>query len=324
LRAYLFERPVTRNGHPAAPPHRMSVRQVRNVLSTVCSMLNAAKAVETNLLSADFRNPFTCELIGPRPQRDPLAPPTLPLDVRVQIVAAMDHWQVCALALPLLLPPRPDEFVGLLVDDVLVERRELLFATRWGGDDHNKARQSFRVSYPPEFDPIVADLIAGRTGGPLLRRRTALDGRRPARGFADTPAAVEAAFEAALRRAGHGDVQTEADRKRVFRRVLCRLGGVAEDGLAEEFKRALGAARPDVRARFYDLRGSVLTDMRRGGVEEILRLYLSGRSLARQIVAEYESQDLHDDMRKYFGHAAPLVAAIAERYHATRGRETKE
>ena len=71
--------------------------------------------------------------------------------------------------------------------------------------------------------------------------------------------------------------------------------------------------RPGLRARFYDLRGSVSTDLRRAGVADILRRYITGRSLKREILADYESQDLHADLDRYFQYIRPLLDAIVAR-----------
>jgi hypothetical protein len=311
LRSYVMNRTVSRNGHPAAAPRRTSARQVRNVLSTVAAMLNAARQPDLHLLPITFANPVTPRIIGERPQRDLLAPAPLPLDVRTAVVAVMDRWQLLHLSWSLVLPPRPEELAGLLLADVLPERRELLFASRWGGDDFNKARQSFRLPYPPEFDLLVRHLMDGRAAGPLMRHRTVMDRRRPASLHAGSMEEVDACFDATLARAKPGEVETAADRKRLFRGMLRRMGGVSDDGMAKEFQRLLGEVRPDVRARFYDLRGSVLTDMSQAKVDPLLRKYMTGRSLSREVMAHYESHALHSGTAAYFEHIRPLLSAIA-------------
>jgi hypothetical protein len=52
LKSFLFSRSITRNGCPTAEPHRMSARQVHNVMSTVATVLSQAKRPEMNLLPA--------------------------------------------------------------------------------------------------------------------------------------------------------------------------------------------------------------------------------------------------------------------------------
>jgi hypothetical protein len=235
------------------------------------------------------------------------------VDLRIKLVKQMDGWQLCTLSWALVLPNRPDEIAGILISDVLRDRHEVVFASRWGGDDHNKARQSFRIPYPPQFDRLLDRLIDGRAAGPLFRRRSIVECRRRPRLVVGNAVEVERKFDASLARLPRHEIQSAQDRKRLFRRLLLDLGGVNQDDLAGEFHLVLSAAEPGIKARFYDSRGSVITDLRRSGVQEILRRYLSGRSLRRDIMAEYESQDLHEDMGRYFIFIEPLLTAIADR-----------
>ncbi|MCE9547305.1 MAG: hypothetical protein K8T25_17675 [Planctomycetia bacterium] len=313
LREFLLSRTVTRNGHAASEPRRVSARQVHNILSTTATALNLAKRPEHNLLSSAFVNPLTRKIIGERAHRDPLAPPKLPMDVRTAMVGVMDAWQLSTLCWPLVEPNRPDELAGVLISDVHRGAREIVFAPRWGGDDGNKAHQAFRTVYPEQFDPIVEFLTGGRTAGPLLRRRTVAEQQRQPEITVNSEAELQREFDRMLNHARPDEVQCLQDRKRVFRRLLRRLGGADEDDLAKEFHRALTLARPDLSVRFYDLRGSVTTDLKRAGVEEILRRYTTGHSVNRNIMAEYESQDLHADMERYFQYIAPLLTAIQQR-----------
>lgn len=237
----------------------------------------------------------------------------MPIATRIALIEQLDLWGVCALALPLVLPQRSEEFEGLLIEDVRRDCRELIFQTRLGGDDFNKAKQSFRCSYPPQFDPIIDHLIAGRAAGPLLRnRRTA--GSDPNGGLAATRGELIGSFHAALVATKPGHVRAPADRKLVFRKLIRQWGGVRTNELSRTFKKALAAVAGARPARRYDVRGSVITDLKRAGVEDILRLYITGRSLDRKVMADYESQDLHDDMARYFEYARPLIEAIAARF----------
>ncbi|MDB5290614.1 MAG: hypothetical protein JWL69_1855 [Phycisphaerales bacterium] len=316
LKAFLHNRTVSRNGHAAAPPTRMSARHIHNILSAVGTMLNQAKRPDVNQLASTFANPFTRAIVGERPHRDPLQPAKLPVAARLDLVRGMDAWQLATLSWSMVLPGRPEEFAGLLIGDVSRQSRELVFASRWGGDDHTKTKKPFRICYPPQFDPIVNWLIGGRTAGPLLRRRTTCAGRRRSQIHVDTLEQINAHFDAAIARAATGEVQNSQDRKRVFRRLLLDLGGVDEDDLANEFRAVLRTVHPDLGARFYDLRSAVITGLREAGVSEILRYYVCGRSLGRNTAVHYEAQDLHGDMGRYFGHVGPLIDAIA-----TRARE---
>ncbi|HWE03061.1 MAG TPA: hypothetical protein VG326_11690 [Tepidisphaeraceae bacterium] len=202
LRAFLFQRTVTRNGHAASTPKRMSTRQVHNIMSTVATTLNQAK-------------------------RPDVKPAKLPIDLRIEMVKHRD--------------------------------------------DHNKARQNFRVACPRQFDPLLNWLIAGRTSGPLLRRRKICDGRGQPRVRIDTLDDINRRFEDVIGNAKAREVQNDQDRMRLFRGLLLDLGGVGGEDIAKEFKALLKAAKPDASARFYDLRSAVITGLREAGVSEILR-----------------------------------------------------
>ena len=315
LRTWAFNLQVSRNGHPLSKQRRISTNHVRNILGTLSMVLNWAKRPEIGLLPLDFVNPFNFEIVGPRVRRDPLAPPKVPMELRIRMIQLMDPWQLCSFALAFTLPQRPEEHCGLLISDVFPELRELLFATRMGGDDFTKARQSFRAPYPPQLDPIVCRLINSRPEGPLLLRRTIFDRRRRPEVAVKNSPQVAQEFNGMLLRARPGEVRTEQDRKAVFRRLLSRMGGADPGKLAEEFKSLLADVDADAAAsvRLYDLRGSISTEMKRAGVDIVFRRYVTGRSLNAEIMACYETQSLQDDMEVYFEHIQPLLDAIAGR-----------
>ena len=86
------------------------------------------------------------------------------------MVRRMDSWQLCQLAIALVLPLRPEDYTGLLISEVDFNERVLNFGTRLGGWDFNKGQQSFRTSFPPEMEPLLRRCVDGRSDGPLLRR----------------------------------------------------------------------------------------------------------------------------------------------------------
>ena len=313
LKASLYQRCVTPNGHPLAVPHRMSPGHIINVMTCWGTMMHWATRNDVRLLPAGFANPFSRDLIGERAQRDPLAPPVLPLELRVQLVGAMDIWQLATLALSLILPERPEDFAGLLISEVDRRRHELIFGTRCSGDDTTKAGVAFHAPYPAELDPIIDWLTAGRVDGPLLRaRRIVVYGKSP-RLVAATTADIQRHFEQYLARLAPGEVTCPQDRKRAFRRVLVKLGGVSPNAMGDEFHQILAQVRPDLRARFYDLKGSVTTSMKDAGVDHITRMYLTGHALSKEILASYESQRLQEHTAAYFRLIAPLLVAIRQR-----------
>jgi hypothetical protein len=313
MRAWLHQCQVSRNGHPTAERRPISGRQVHNDLSTVASVLLWACRLDVALLPLGFANPFTHEILGDRARRDPLEPVKLPLELRIELVRAMDPWQLLVLSFPLVLPQRPDEFEGLLIGDVLIDRRELVFANRFGGADFNKARQSFRVTYPPEFDSLIAHLIRGRTAGPLFCQRAIAEGKRRPKTTAESAQDLIKFLERSLANSPAGAVDGEQDRKRVFRRVLKDCGGVGKDVVAAEFRRILAEVRPGLRARFYDLRSATITDIKDAGVDWLIRRYVTGKSLGRDTLANYEQQNLAHHMHKYFQFIQPLLSAIMAR-----------
>jgi hypothetical protein len=181
------------------------------------------------------------------------------------------------------------------------------------GWDFNKGRQSFHVPYPPELEPLLRHCAGGRADGPLLRRRTIFEGRqRPTLVVEDTEA-VRLHFDHALATAKPGEVQAKQDGKDLFRRLLRDTGGVSPDSLAKEFKPLLAQLDPSVRARFYDLRGSVNTDMNRAGISHLFQLYVTGHAVDGEILSRYVSLKLEEEMQAYFRYIQPLLDCIQKR-----------
>lgn len=90
-------------------------------------MLSWAADPRNNKLPPGWLSPVTRGLVGTPPAKDPFRRDLLPLSLRVRLVELMDAWQFCTLLPSLLLPMRPDEAVGLLVDDLDLDKSELLF-----------------------------------------------------------------------------------------------------------------------------------------------------------------------------------------------------
>ena len=237
------------------------------------------------------------------------------MDLRIQLVGQMDVWQLCQLSLALVLPLRPEDFTGLLISEVDMFGRVFHFGSRLGGWDFNKGQQCFRVPFPQELDPLLAHCIAGRSAGPLLRQRTMVDGRRRPKVVVSTAAEIEEVFSREMAAAKPGTIQAKQDGKRLFRRLLRAMGGVSEDSLAKEFDQVLTSADlpSPPGTRFYDLRGSVTTDLKDAKVDPLVRRYVTGHSLEPDIMSRYESINLQAEMQPYFEHIKPLVNAITAR-----------
>jgi hypothetical protein len=165
------------------------------------------------------------------------------------------------------------------------------------------------VPFPEQLQPLLRRCIDGRADGPLLRQRSIAEGLRRPRLAAGPTQAIFDQFQRALQEAQPGEVQAAQDGKQLFRRLLRQMGGVSVDSLAKEFKGLLAAAG----TRFYDLRGSVNTDMNTAGVSELFQLYVTGHSLDEKILSRYVSLKLVDEMQHYFRHIQPLLDAIEDR-----------
>jgi hypothetical protein len=276
-------------------------------------MFSWARRPEVHQLPSAFLNPFTEDLVGFRPKKDPLRPTVFPIELRAGMVGLMDRWQLCQLAIALVLPLRPEDYTGLLVSEVDFEGRLLKFGTRLDGWDFNKGQQAFRVPFPVELEPLLRACVAGRADGPLLRQRTIADGRRQPKLRISSADEIRDGFERALIAAKPGQIQAKQDGKRLFRRLLREMGGVSPDSLAKEFDGLAREVRAPAGARFYDLRGSATTDLKDAGVDRLIQLYVTGHSLGPEILSNYVSLRLQEDMATYFRQITPLLAAIAER-----------
>jgi hypothetical protein len=312
LRTCLFDRTVTRNGHAGSVETKMSARQVYNVLDCLRSLFNWAKRPDVNRLPATFVNPFSSDIVGAKVLKDPLRPVVFPVDRRLEFVAAMDAWQLCQFALSLCLPLRPEDFCGLLTSEVDFDQRLLRFGNRFGDRDFGKGKQNFLVPFPEELTTLLQACIDDRADGPLLRKRAVWEGEKKPRLAMNNADSLAAVFDKRLMAARAGEVQAAHDAKRLFRRLLSDLGGLTPDVLAKEFKRLIEPFGFAPGTRFYDLRGSVSTDLERAGVSHLVQRYVTGHT-TRDIMNHYISLDVSADMQKHFARIKPLLAAIEAR-----------
>jgi len=313
FRTFLHGRKVTRNGRAAAAEKLLSPSQIFNVMDCTRTMISWACRPEVQQLPITMGNPFSDDLVGHRPSKDPLRPVAFPLDLRIQLVGQMDAWQLCQLCIAIVLPLRPEDYTGLLISEVDFAGRVLHFGTRFGGWDFNKGQQSFRVPYPPELDLLLRHCVADRAEGPLLRQRTIADGRRRPKVLVRSREELEELFRREMAAAKPETIQAKHDGKQLFRRLLRSIGGVSPDSLAKEFDQVSENVTVPAGARFYDLRGSVTTDLKDARVDLLLRKYITGHSLDAEIMSRYESIKLHADTEVYFQHIQPLLNAITAR-----------
>jgi integrase len=311
LRSFLFQYRSTRNGRPGGNPRPLSARQIINVLECLRTVLHWARSAGVRKLPADWVMPVTRDLIGAPPAKNPLRGDKLPPEVRVRIVGVMDCWQLCHLALSMVLPLRPDEAAGLLIGDVDFEKGWLEFGERLKGVNYTKGKTAFVLPFPDELRPILRTCIGSRVEGPLLRSRRAFEGRTAAEAVPSMECLVRL-YEAELIRLPTEAVQAEQDRKLVFRGLLRRLGGVTEDAMSREFKKLRGLVGVNNGATLYTLRSSVTTAMHRANLPHLEMRYLTGHTTS-DILNEYTSLDPVGAMRRYFDTIRPLLTAVGER-----------
>jgi hypothetical protein len=311
--AFLHQRKTSRNGRAAAKERPLSPSQIFNILDCARTVFFWGRRPEVGQLPSAFGNPFTEDLVGSRPKKDPLRPTIFPIELRAALVRRMDPWQLCQLGMALVLPLRPEDYTGLLISEVDFDVRQLCFGTRLGGWDFNKGKQTYRVPFPIELEPLLRSCVAGRNDGPLLRQRTIVDGRRQPKLQVDSIQEIRESFERAKAAAETDAIQAKQDGKRLFRRLLLDMGGVSSDSLAKEFNQLTREAKVPTGARFYDLRGSVTTDLKDARVDRLIQLYVTGHSLAPEILSNYVSLKLEEDMRGYFRHIRPLLDSIQTR-----------
>jgi len=310
LRSTLVQQKTTRNGRPGGKPKPMSARQVINVLETLRTALCWAVRADVRKLPVGWVNPLTTELIGTPPTKDPHRVDPLPLEGRIRLIQHMDAWQLCQMALSIVLPMRPDEAAGLLIADVDSDQGWLKFGANLPDINFTKERLAFKLPFPPEVRPLLSRCIGGRAEGPLLRSRKSFNCTHDA----DTPVAnlaeLLARFHLRLLQQPPGAVQADHDRKLLFRHVLRELGGVSENAMEKAFREVLAASGVPGSLTLYTLRSSVTTTMKQDAKLDLLELrYLTSHSTS-DILHHYTPLDIKGAMGRYFAVIQPLLEAI--------------
>jgi integrase len=311
LKSFLAQYTTTRNGRAGGTPKLLSSRQAVNVLECLRAMLAWARDPRVNRLPAEWVMPLTHELVGTPPAKDPFREDKLPLQIRAGMVGHMDRWQLCQLSLSLVLPLRPDEAAGLLVGDVNFGEGWLEFGERLRECNFTKGRTAFKVPFPDEMRCVLRACIGDRAEGPLLRSRAAFEGSRQAESI-ESLEHLTRLYQEELLRQPSGAVQADHDRKSLFRGLLRRLGGVAEDAMNKEVKKVLAALGVSNGATLYTLRSSVTTAMHRANLPHLEMRYLTGHTTS-DILNESVTLDPVGAMRQYFGTIRPLLKTIADR-----------
>jgi integrase len=278
-------------------------------------MFKLAAKPQVGWLRVGSPNPFTEDIVGKKPRKDPVRAHALPMDARLELIPFMDEWELCQFVISLVLPMRPNEVAGLLISDVNFAASELKFWTRFGGSDFTKGRTSFIVPFPKQIEPILLRCVAGRREGPLLLSRKALRRGCPRNSHVNSTEDLEFELENLMASLEAGEIQSDQDRKRIFRRILNEMGGVTPSVLRKAFKSLFARTESRQKVTYYKLRSAVTTDMYDAGISYLALQYLTGHAIS-DTTAGYVSIDPHREMNKYFAATEPLLAALAARANA--------
>ncbi len=311
LRTFLFQRDVARNGRAGAVHKPMAFSGIRQTLQTFRSALEYAGRLEVALLPANFNCPIDADLIGRPAMKDPLRPLALPWPERVRLVQLMDLWQLLHLGPLLILPVRPDDFCGLLINEVDFATGLMRFPLRFEERDGSKRRIPFAVPFPPALKPVLQAAIARRTDGPVLRKRCVYEGVVP-RLVVSQPGDLQRHIHTSL---AAQKPATADDAKRVCRAVIQRAGGTDPGELYRNFKRLVRVAGLESNVTLYDCRRAGSTEFEQVNAPMLARRYLTGHS-TNDIMAQYTSftpEDLNRAAAQHWAFAAPLIDAIAHR-----------
>ncbi|REJ87270.1 MAG: hypothetical protein DWQ35_21710 [Planctomycetota bacterium] len=234
------------------------------------------------------------------------------MDRRIELIRKMDAWQLKHLSLSFVFAIRAEDSDGLVISEVDWQNRCLNFGSRFSGSDFNKGVVSFHLPFPLELARIVRACVAGRAEGPLLRTRTVCEGNESRKLHVGSADDLVRLIKDAFSSARQDEVQSAQDQKRIVRKTLRKMGGLRQGELRREFKRLLKAADINTDGRYYDVKGSVTTDMNSAGLSHLMLRYVTGHT-TRDILNEYVSLDCEKEMQNYFDYIQPLLTAIMTR-----------
>lgn len=303
LNMHLMQTVVTRNGKAGSTPKAMSVRMIRLCLETLRTMLNWALRVDVRKLPADFLQPITNDLLGPLPSKDPLRMSPLPLAQRIHLIENMDEWQLRNIAILLVIPARFEDIEGALISDFDFGRQAWRIGTRFGGSDFTKGRTNVVMPLPGILTQILAANASGREDGAMFLKRRSNQGVK-----STTKVEIEEAVHRKIINCGDESAATAQGRKALCRQVISNMGAVSTDEIARNLRRLFGNVGL-IGVRPYDVRHAVTTDMHGAGLSHLACRYLTLHT-ANDILNEYTSLDVAQEMSKYFAHIAPLLEAM--------------
>lgn len=312
FRSWLCGAQVARNGHSSAERHTIAPSHIYNILDCTRSLLSWAKSPVNNFLPSWLENPYTQDIVGNRPAKSAIREQPYKLDERIQIVSVMDEWQLVSLSWRLVLPLRPEDISGLLVDDVDLQNLRFSFGPRFGGRDYNKGRQEFYCPFPEQLAPLMRECIAERAAGPVFRQRAIYLSNAKPKLCVISNEDVAQHIAAALQNAAPRQLQAPQDHKTIVRKCIRHMGGISEDTQRKELMSASNAAGLLNLPPTYQLRESVNTEMEAAGVSLLVQRFVTGHQ-TNDIQNRYVGLSPDDQMRKYFASIETLLNAIAGR-----------
>ena len=309
LRAFLNRRKITANGRPGSPPRNMSIKMIRLCLEALRGLLNWASRSDVHQLPAEFANPITEEILGPKPSKDPLRSNPVPLDARIRIVQKMDDWQLLHLSTLLIIPTRFEDVSGAIISDFNLATGTWHLGERVNGNDFNKSRVKVEMPLPPGLVDLLRLVVDSRADGPMFRSRSDWKRTKKRRTAFQSRSEFELLCHAAISSSKAQEVETEQGRKNVIRKLLTRCGSVTTDAIGKELKALFAATGADVSVRPYEVRSGTTTDMNHAGIRHLEHRYLSMHTV-NDILYTYTSLDPIGEMRKYFRYIEPLLEAV--------------
>lgn len=309
FKAWLHHMPTTRNGKPGGIPRPLSPKSIHSVWEQTHRLFAWGSSVDVASLPREFINPFSKDLVGPAPRKDPLRDVPLSMAQMISLVGVMDEWELLALAWLLVMPLRNGELVGILCREVDTVQCAIAIGTRMDGGDFTKGRTSFKVYYPDALNPIMQAAIHSRIDEPLIltRRRR----RSRPRWIRQSGESIGDLFQRAV--AEDGSTQALADRKALFRQVLRDLGGSDEDEVYRAFKNCCTKAGLGSGIRVHDTRHAVTQLLYASGVDDRTIRYVTGHT-TKDILNEYIALEPRRTLEPFWERIEPLTQAIAERW----------
>lgn len=312
LKAHLSQRLVSRNGRfNCEEKALMAPKSIRLALETLSNVLNWAVSPYVRMLPPEFVNPFTNDILGPKPIKDPLRSCPLPVEKRIEIVQHMDLWELTNLCTLLTLPTRCEDVTGAVISDFDLEKGTWMLGTRFGGNDFNKGRVNVLMPLPEEIIPILRRAKGGRADGPMFLQRTRSNRRRTP--VFNSPEELRQLVDRRLATARREEVETAQDRKQIIRRLLRDCGAIAGDSIHRALRGLFTRVGVPTSVRTSELRSAVSTDMRSAGVQHLELRYLTLHTV-NDIMNDYSPVGPPAEMRKHFNHIKPLLIAMQTRF----------